>query len=168
MHVRDWVLLCRFLTRSAAGRFGVHRFACKPEKTCTIFVQVQRLCTVLRAVFNIMYCFTCRIGKICTVLRATLKKSVHRFASQYEVRAPFCMQVELTSTVLRAVSNDVHNFACKVGKTFIVLRETLQRRRASFCMQARGMCTVLRASWNNCNYHLSKLQSPCHQNCNLN
>ncbi len=51
---------------------------------------------------------------------------MNRFACQLEVRAPFCVQVELTCTILRAVSNVVHRFTCRVKMACLILRAILK------------------------------------------
>ncbi len=135
---------------------SVHRFACKLEICAPFCMQFELTCIVLRADSNIVHRFTCRIRKTCSVLHATLEKSMHYFVCQLEVRAPFCVQSLTLCTVLRAglkwhapfcvqswrkactvlrviLKKSMHHFACKL------------KVRAPFCMQVELACTVLRA-----------------------
>ncbi len=101
LHV-NWRKLHRF----ACDSKNVHRLARNLQKVRAPFcVQLNLACTVLRAVSNVMHRFVCRIEKVCTILRAALLKSVHRFACSFaEKRAPFCVQ-----------SRYVHRFACRLS-----------------------------------------------------
>ncbi len=133
----------------------MHHFACKLEVRAPFCLPFELSCIVLRVVSNTVHRFACRIRKVCTILRATLEERTHRFVCQLEVHAPFCMQFEFMCIVLRAVSNIVHHFACRVRKVCTVLRATLEERahhfacqleiRAPFYVQVGLVCTVLLA-----------------------
>ncbi len=71
------------------------------------------------------------------------------------------MQFELTCTVLRAVSNVMHPFACKIRKMCNILRTILEKSVHRFACKLELTCTVLRAVSNVVHHFTCKVIIAC-------